>query len=613
MKSDRFVIVHEVSQLSEILEYRRANLDTQIVCFDFWIERELKKKDIPCISLQDLMPSEDTEEGWWLLVQNVAREWYRLPAMKFFEYEDIRIGEALEPMMEAYLSKLLHYVRIGIVFKKRYPGAKIYIPAPLVGDMSSAGPLSFFEQWAVVDAFRMVRVESEIWGHRTTPRKHVFTRTFFKSFLIRAYNVVNGLAPPRSFKIFASEYWSHIAPVIEQMDEAELVLMESSELKKIPWRQILKHRIRIQHPADRTNWFMRRSAKVSAEEFLKKWKSVKKEVAGYLSETRGEIDWTPVLEACEYLVTYSARVITDIDALRKIMKEEKPGVVLQRASIGGRQHHFFLMARLASQLGIKSIELQHAGAIFDPRSIHSHLETSFLAAYGEIEKEGYSLNGYASERIISVGSPRFDQYRQNDERFSEKKIETLKSLGFSHLRKVLMVAVPAEQISLSPLSFSSYDIGAFFLEMRHVRLVLPEAQFIFKFRQIYGTEGCQAYLQELFPEGGIAMVDGDPYPLICASDVVVSGNSTIMYEAMISRKPLVLSPWKTWDYNLALYGAVASYVRSGADLAGVLEGIFSGNSHTQDVVNKQQLFMGRHAFDGHSAERIVALLRRSDF
>ncbi len=606
--AEHLTVLYGLDQLAAGLAYQKANPGTSIFCLDFWVERELAKKNIPFISLKEFVPEEETEGEWWKVAQDIAREWYRLPAMAFFEYDGIRIGEALEPMMEMYLSKLLYYTRIFLVLKKAHPNARVHIPLPPTGESSSVGPLAFFEQRAVADAARMAGISNVSAGERITPRRHVFSRTAWKSCLVYAYNAVVSFAPRRRLKIYASEYWSHIGPVIAKMDDVELVLMESGELRNISWRDILRHRIRVRHPADAAGEKAKRAATERSGEFLKQWTVAKGSVADFLLVQRGALDWGSVLEACEYLVTYSARVIADIEGLRRILKEERPGVVLQRASIGGRQHHFFLMARVAAQLKIPSIELQHAGAIFDPNSVHSRLETSYLAAYGDVEREQYAHNGYAPERIVAVGSPRLDRYRDNAGSYSEMRGRILESFGLNPGEKAVMVAVPTEQLGLSYLSFSSYDIAKLFQKIQSIRQTLPKTQFIFKFRQRNCTTENRAYLQELFPDGGIAATDADPHSLIYASDCVLSGNSTIMYEAMMSERPLILYPWKRHDYHFALYGAVAPCPQSEGELTHILRGILSDESYAHDLLAKQQHFMQRHAFDGHSAERVAALV-----
>ncbi|MCX6787584.1 MAG: hypothetical protein NT108_00240 [Candidatus Kaiserbacteria bacterium] len=609
MVQQRFIIAYELRQLPEVVAYLQTYPDSRVACLDFWVERELEKMGVSYVSLRDFMPPAETEEAWWLLAQNIAREWYRLPAMKFFEHDSIRIGEALEPMMEAYLAKLLYYVRIGGVFKKKYPEAQVYIPAPLVGEISFGGPLSFFEQWAVVDAFRMVGMESGAGGSRTAPRKHAFARTLSKSFLIRVYNAIIGIVPRRSLKLFASEYWSHIASVIENMDDAELVLMESSELKNIPWRQILKHRIRIQHPADATSNVMKKMAINHSEKFTEQWQVAKQDVVRYLSAVRDNIDWSPVVEACEYLITYSVRVVADIDALRRIMKEEKPNVVLQRASVGGRQHHFFLMARIARQLGIPSIELQHAGAYIDPRSVHSHIETDYLASYGAYTNSWYERIGYAPERLISIGSPRFDRCLTMRLFALEKGKKLLKEFGLDARRPTLCVAVPFSDTNF--VALDSYALAGFFESIRATQKEIPGLQILFKFRDYSHVGTKREYLNELFPVDIAIAGNEDLFALLCASDAAICGNSTVIYEALLAQKPLVLYPWKKFDtYHAQMYVSAAPLARSIVDLGVVTTHLFEDSAYRETVLNDGRRFLDGYVFDGYSARRAVALLRQ---
>lgn len=610
-KGESLALVYEFSHIPKTLEYLKAHPGARVVCLDFWVERELQNRNVPFVSLKELAISERTEEEWWVLAQDIAREWYRLPALQFFEHDGIRIAEAMEPMMEAYLSKLFYYVRVATALKEKYPEADVSIPTPLVGDTSSAGPLSFFEQWAVVDAFRMVGMGGATGAHRTAPRKHAFTRALLKSLLIRAYNAVVGLMPRRSLKIFASEYWSHIAPCIEQMADTELILMESSELKKIPWRQILKHRIRIRHPADATSNVIQKTATAESEKFAEQWQTAKRDVVQYLSAARSDINWSPVLEACEYLVTYSARVIADSDALRLIMREEKPDVVLQRASIGGRQHHFFLMARIAKQLGIPSVELQHAGAYIDPRSVHSRIETGVLAGYGEYTRAAYVKIGYDPARIVPIGSPRFDRCITAGAEASGEGKAIVRQLGLDPNRPILFVAVPASDDFLGAAVFDSFAIGELFEAVRAIQKTPPGMQVLFKFRDYTHVGAARAYLRELFPADMAIAGNEDLFSLLSACDIAVCSNSTVIYEALLAQKPLVLYPWKRFDtYHADMYSPSALLARDAGELGVFIDRIRTDPTYQRACIDRGRQFLEKYSFDGHSSERTEVLVRK---
>lgn len=611
MGKKELVVIYELKQLPEVLAYLGAHPGARIVCLNFWIGRELRKRGVSFIALREFLDVESTEEEWWLLAQDIAREWYRLPAMKFFEYKGIRIGEALEPMMEAYLSKLFYYVRIYMALKDAYPEARFYIPAPLVQDAPTVGPLIFLERWTVVDAARMAGLGNVVQKKHVIPSKHMFPRTAWKSLLVRVYNAIIDFAPRRGLKIYTSEYWSHIAPIITQMDDAELVLMESSELKNISWRQIFKHRIRIRHPAEATNESMKRAAIKRSVEFMGQWKAAGRAVNQFLIAEREGLDWSPVLEACEYLITYSSRVIADVDALRGILRDEKPYIILQRASIGGRQHHFFLMARVAAQLNIPSIELQHAGAYIDPRSVHSRIETDYLATYGTYTNSWYKRIGYAYERLIPIGSPRFDRAALPSEQMLDKGRKLFERLGLNLERPVLLVAVPFSDATISPTTLDSYELATFFKDIRTAQEHVLGLQILFKFRDYTHVGATRKYLQELFPADSAIAGNEDLFALLCASDAAVSGNSTVIYEALLAQKPLVLYPWKRFDtHHTQMYASAATLARSADELRTMTARIFEDPAYRDILLAQGRRFLEGYSFDGRSAERMRTLLQK---
>ena len=606
-KINEVCIAYNLRHIDEICA--RATLNTAIVSLDFLVGRELQTRGVSFISSRDLLSDEVTEEGWWLLAQNVAREWYRLPAMKFFEHNGIRIAEALEPIMEGYLSRLFFYVRIYTVLKKEYPNAVFYIPLPVVNDASTAGCLISFERWAVIDAARIAGLQSAIVGERAAaPKGHLFPRTVWKSLLVHAYNALVGLAPRRKLKVFASEYWSHIAPIMAQMDDTELVLMEVSELKHIPWRQILKHRIRIRHPADAIQGSMKLAAFARSGEFMEQWETAKKEVVAYLSSVRAELDWSPVLEACEYLITYSPRVITDIDALRRIMEEEKPDIILQLASVGGRRHHFLLMARISAQLKIPSVELQHGVAYLDPRSIYSRIETDHLASYGTDVNRWHERIGNARSRLIAVGSPRFDRCINARTQALEKGKQLFQKLGLDTKRPVLLAAVP--EFDVSVFWFDSYQFADFFEAVHTAQSKVPGLQVLFKCRNQRYIDATKGHFKGLLPADSVVVGNKDLFALLSASDAVVCGNSTVLYEAVLAKNPLVLYPWKVFDtYNARIYAQVIPLVHKEEELVEVLAHIFKDVLYREELLTRQKQFLTGYSFDGRSSERIVAFLR----
>lgn len=603
-------IAHELWHIDFVRS--RAAGGARVVCLDFLVGRELARQGIPHLSLRDVVDSETGEEEWWLLAQEIAREWYRLPAMQFFQYQGIRIGEALEPiMLEAYLARLLYYVRVYSALKEKFPGARVTIPAYIVEDKPAYDCLVSFEWRAVVDAARMAGLRSIVVGTPlpVTARRGVSLSAVCKSLFRRASAALIGFLPRRPLKIYAGEYWSHIGTIVGRLRDAELVLMDSGELRHISWRQLLTHRIRARHPQDAVRSAERDEAARVSGAFMRQWEAGREDVAAYLRSMRRDLDWSPVLEACEYLMTYASRVIVQIGALKRIMEEERPDIVLQLASVSDRYHPFFIMARIAALLRIPSLELQHASAYVDPRAVYSRIETEYLATFGPDLSAWHERIGNARERLIPVGSPRFDHYGSEHADALLKGKAVFAQLGLSASRPVLFAAVPFSSENL--FHFDSYQLAEFFQAIRAVQSAIPGLQVLFKCRNHKRVGATRAYLQELrFVDCAVAGSE-EVFALLCASDAVVCGNSTLIYQAMLAKKPLVQFGWKTWDsYNVQMYAQALPFARTTREAIDIVMRIFADSSYREELLARQKQFLLGYYFDGRAAERMAGLIGR---
>lgn len=601
----KIFIAHEYDNLEEACA--RAHAGETIVCLDFSVGRYLEQKGIPFVSLRDIVDSESEEEKWWVLSHQIAREWYRLPGMKFLEYHGIRIAEAPEPIMQEYLARLFYYTRIYVALKKKFPQATLHFATPPDKDPLNVHCLAAFMPWAVVDAARMAGLRTVVPGTRAVPPTYSFPRMSIKSVVLRTYNACVGFLPRRSFKVYVSEYWTHFAPVVPYLNDTEIVLMESRKLLDIPWRLILKHKIRVRYPNGEINAREERRLVALSVTFNSSWNEARGEVAAYLGTLKTELDWNPVLDACEYLVTYAPRVVADIDALRRIMNAERPDIVLQMASVGGPQHLFFLMARVAAQLGIPSLELQHAGATVDPRSVYSRIETDYLATYGADVNAWHERIGHSPQRLLPVGSPRFDQYSTQYKEGIEKGKRLFAQLGLDTARPVLMVVVPFSDTFASAID--SYQLAEFFSEVRAAQKNIPGVQVLCKFRSYNHIGGMKEYVADLFQVDFAIAGDEDMFSLLCASDAVVCNNTTTIYQAVLAKKPLVLYAWKAFDtYHAQVYERAAPLLQTPKQFAAAIVRVFTDASYREDLLGKQTLFLEGYSFDGKSAPRVASLL-----
>lgn len=599
-------IVHESAHVEEARE--RAEAGATIICLHFLLERELKMRDIPFVPLPQIVDLVKEEGKWLIRSHEISREWYRIPAMGFFAYKGIRIAEAPEPVMQAYLARLFYYVLICFGIKKKYPDARVVIPEPAaLGESAASVCLAPFVRWAVVDAARMTGLDYVSRRSRAVP-EYTPPQITRKWLALRLFNVLVGLFPRRGLRVYASEYWIHLAPVVPYLKDTELMLLESRQIFRIPWRVILAHRIRVFLSHDVMPAKEWRAVKGICAEFAEHWKAAKKDVAAYLNFVDGNFDWSPVVEACEYLIAYAPRVVADVRRLERTMRREKPDLVLQMASVGGPEHYFFLMAKVARLLGIPSLELEHATATIDPRSVYCRIETDFLATYGEDVNRWHERIGHAPERLIAVGSPRFDRYVNERPQGVERGKRMLAKLGLDTARPVLFVAIPFSDVYVG--TPDSYQLVEFFETIRMVQGKTPGLQILFKFRSRSHVGAMRNYLQELFLADVAMAADEDIFALLCASDAAVCNNSTVLYQAILSGKPLVLYPWKAFDsYHAQVYAQEIPLFYDAREVIDSLVRIFKEASYREELLVRQGQFLKRYSFDGKSSERVAALLR----
>lgn len=604
--SEKIFIVYEADHLTEAATLAASGL--QIVCLDFLLEKECKKRNISFTPLRNFVDADTGEEEWWVMSHDVSREWYRVAEMDFFKYKGVRIAEAPEPIMQAYLAKIFYYVRIFITLKKAYPKANFQVSHPKSTNMSS-DCLTAFQPWAVLDAARMVGLVQSSEYARTVPARYQFEQATWKSRLTEVYNILIGLLPRHRRKVYMSGYWTHAESLVPLMKDTDIIVLETKKFMEVPWLQRISHRMKFMYPHGPVSGTAENNARRIGDDFMKKWLKAKQGVVRYLGTVRSDLDWSPVLEACEHVVTYSPRVVADIDALFKIMEREKPDLVLQMASVGGPHHYFLLMARAAKHFGIPSMELQHATVTIDPRSVFCRIETDYLMTYGQSINNWHEQIGHDKNRLISVGSPRFDKYVNDRAAGLEKGKQMLRSVGLDPNRPVLLVAVPFSETYASAID--SYQLAEFLSTVREIQRKSPGLQVLFKCRVPKLVRVTTEYLGDLFSNAWAITGEEDIFPFICASDAVICNNSTVIYQAAIVEKPLVLYPWKRFDsYHAQIYAPLIPIAYSAEEAVEAISRIFVDPAYKLKLLADQKEFLKGYIFDGKSSLRTAEIVAK---
>ncbi len=622
MTPERLIIACDARTAREISEEVRTTEATPtVIALDFWAQEELRARGVPHEPFDRYQGSAEALEQVLSNAESFARLWYRIPEMTFFRHGEVRIGEALEPPLRIYLQRVLRFAHHVEAVVEAHPHvAEIIIPEGGRRISYGAGPLAFFEARALTDAVRFViarrgmhtRVIGQ--GASVPPSTVLHERITWRHRALRVLNaLVRWSVPTRQIKIFASEYWSHIAPLLKHMPDAELVLMDRSEFKNIPWSAILSHRIRFVHPLDVMTDDMRAAAAEEAKQYVAAYQRAMPAIRVVVRHVSPNLDWWPLVEdaARDLVRTYAVRVIAEALAMERIIRTEKSNRVVLRASHSGRQPHFFVATRVAYALNVPSIELQHAIEIVDPRTVRSRIEAAYLAAYGRGTQEMMRAQlGIAPERVRPIGSPRFDAYLQNLALSQAERVAHIRRFGLDPEKMIVVVAFPTEGPNSLYMDFYPHECAAYIRELRALYDAVPDIQLILKFRPGSMTTLYQRFISEVFPDGGIACVDGDAFPVLRLADVVMVGNSTMMFEALIAEKALVLYPVKAYDtYFRARFKDAGVGAASYAALVDAMRALVQP-VHRQEVAERGKEFLRReYAFDGHSSERLAAFLR----
>lgn len=602
--SSSLFVAYDLEHIEMAVEH--AVRGGEIVSLNFWVERALTRRGVAYRSYRDYQLSNVDDEPLATVAQTVAREWYRIPELRFFEHKSIPLGEALESGFGIYLGRLIHYRALIERIFDANPSVHLVVPYPQSKPSATTGPLTHFEMSVVVDVARVAAIRRNLpfdtIGEAPIPSKqHVHSNPHWHTIIVAMYNTLIGLVPRRKIKMYATEYWRNIAPCIERMDDVELILMERSELRNVPWWQIWKHRVRLMHPRDVANMKIRRVGRTTVEQFRKEWLTARAVLASHPIMTL--VEWSLVEPALEYLVcVYAERVVVEAETFEKLLQHEKPDKVLLRVSISSYQTHFFILARMARRLGIPSIEIQHAGAHIDPRSVYSRLEADYLASYGSYVRGWYERMGVTGERIVSIGSPRFDRCILARESARAQGIHLLQGAGLNLAQPVLLFAVP-------DLQTDSYELANLFRTVRVAQERILGLQIILKFRNTQRTPELRDFVHETFPTAMVCMDKEDLFSLLCVSSVVVCGNSTVLYEALLARVPLLLHPWRMSDtYHAKMYAPAAPILYSASELVDAVVKVFRDSTYRTELLMRQDRFLEGYSFDGRSSERLIALL-----
>ena len=613
------LFVYEIDQLEDVIvESQRGNYD--ILALDFWVEREFAKRGVSFISSTQFRRGADVRKAFEQ-AETIAHNWYRTACMSFFKYKKVSLGETFEPMLDLHIQRVFYFCNtIGQILEEisGYDHVAIMHSSQKIRDTMS--PIVPFSIRVPVDVTKYICTKKGIPFRAVgnEPRL-VESKQIKKQILVsRFYNFFISLLPRKRNKLFVSDYWGHISPFIDKMPDTEVTLMDRRELFNVPYLDLLRYRVRIRNPIIENRGAFSELEFNAKEQFEAAWEGAKKELLPLKFFQFGQYDLWDLLEPVfsYYVCSVAPQTVAEIESLRKFFSDNNFDKVVLRASLGATQIHFYLISQVAREFKMPTVELQHSNEINDPTTIHSRLFADYLAAYGEKTREVLVRNHeYAPQRIQIIGSPRFDSYASRT-MSPISRTKMLNELELDPARPVVFCGMPADSEGWYFTFFDSYEVAAYIRYLRELQVLWPQVQFICKFRQ-WGVTPLRyilEYAKLVFVEGGAAFVEKsqDVFGLILLSDAVFAGNSTLTYEAMIARRPVVLTPLKEHDvYIKRELGPFTLPHNPPLEQIETLKRLFSDKLFYENRLSTQNALLEKYAFDGKSSERIAKLLQRS--
>ena len=615
MQRQHLFFVLEVRHVEEAARFLRAQRlggdEYRIIALNADVEAALDHASLSYISAKTFRADDAAPmvhgEGW---VESLFHD----PQWSFFSYREVSLSRLYFFPLQVYCSLLLYYADIVARVMEHYPDAHRYVvfssePPPVRG-----GPIEALQVTLLADTVALLAQShggevvfaspsaAPVASHQVS---FALQRAFF-SFVLSIYHAcITAVRRPRRICILASDYWKNLAPYVDHLDDAEIILLDRMEGFHAGWRSLWTYRMRFMHIDSFTP--RASAARIDAGHRIQAgWRDVQagSGVPGLL--VRGVSLRPLVLRVLDHVVSHALSVVLpEIDAAYVMLARLRPDVVELRSTMSV-QPHFVILAQVARALGIPSLEMQHGLEYYGPGSMDRRHSAEHMGVYGPLTERELRAAGDTIATHV-VGSPRFDVY-------ATLPADARASAGAHTGVIVLCIAPP-----IAPgLATDTYDIETYFTAVAQAARAVPQVSVIIKLRP--------GRTRQTFYESVIARAfEGVPHriaqleplaELYPRSDIVVSCYSTALLEALQCGKPLI---YLGLSAGYALMGRhhFTPYVERGAmalattpsELAQALHSLATDASAREDMSTKAMAFLAQaYAFDGKASERAAALI-----
>ncbi|HEY4501186.1 MAG TPA: glycosyltransferase [Candidatus Paceibacterota bacterium] len=617
------IFLYETSQLASldalIAKWSGGGETPIIVSLDAEIDFALEKRGGPFISGKALQNR--TAPAACMRADELTYALCDSATLSFLRYREVSLLEPLCLLVHIYFSHLFYYVDVIERFMEHTPETEcLVVPISAMSISKTSGPLAAEEVKIVLEATRLVAekrgIRYESYNVLSTAlqaknywQEWAFTlkRALFGATLL-FLNACIALHPRRPLRILASDYWHSLAPILQLLPEAELILLDRKEALRAGFRNIWRHKMRFVHIEQFLSQYGRRQALAHAKKCTEEWMVIRKEMLMSVDFTfRGvSLEGTAERILTHLIKTAVPDIIRDIEGAYAMYERLSPDVVLLRASVSG-QRHFAILPLVAREVGISALEVQHGGEYLGPGSGTRRHAARFLATYGPLVCSEFRALGYEEERLFAVGSPRFDAYIKD----AKKSVAMEKKSDLTILSNT-----PTMDINER---YGTYSIEEYFKTLGGAVCEIPNARLLVASRS---TTVRSAFLEEARSRGlsgvNYESVGTTPLPeLFRQADIFVCSYSTVVYEALTYRLPVVIAAFAPVEKMMADFH-FSHFKKAGAlriahspeELSEMLQELSIDPEARARMSEAGWAFMRKNfSFDGHASERIAGLVR----
>jgi len=617
------IFLYETSHLASldalIAKWSEEGNAPQVVSLDAEIDFALEKRGVPFISGKTLQNRANS--ATYVRAYEITSDLYDNEKMSFLNYRNVSLLDSLRFSTQIYILHLLYYIDVIKRFVESAPDVKrLVVPVSIVPVSKTSDPLAVEESKVMYEAARLVaerrEIECESYDmlsaaqevkNRWQGRVFALKRTLF-GVVLSILNAGMALRPRRPIRILASDYWRSLAPILAQLPEAELVLLDRGQALHAGFGNIWCHKVRFIHIEQFLSWEGNRRASAHAEKCGKEWMTMRAEMLASLDlRFRGTSLTNTAERVMNHLIkTAMPTIVRDIEGTYALYERLTPDVVLLRASVS-RQRHFSILPLVAQEVGIPALEVQHGGEYLGPGSGTRRHAARFLALYGPLVCDEFRTLGYEKERLLPVGSPRFDAYMRD----AQKTVAGEKKSGVTILSNTPTMDI-AER-------YGTYSIEEYFKTLGDAARNISNTRLLIASRS---TSVRAVFLEEARARGlagvNYESVGTTPLPeLFRQADIFVCSYSTVVYEALLYRLPVILAAFAPVEKMMADFH-FSHFAKAGAlliahspeELSETLQKLSLDPEARARMSKAGWAFMQKNfSFDGHASERIADLIR----